>query len=737
MRALITRPAEDAERLASPLRARGVEVILEPLLVILPMAGPAPNLTGVQALLFTSANGVRAFSAMASSRTLPVYAVGEATAKVARDLGFAQIDSANGDVEALATLVRSKLSPTGGDLLHVTGTVTAGDLAGTLEAEGFTVRREQLYQARTAVALSKETREALANETIDAVFLFSPRTAKTFVALLAKAGLTEAMKRVTIYALSRAVAEEVKDLPTRATRVAEFPTQEALMSLCNGDLKAGGSVEEKNVDKSGHVGPEGTRKGGPPGMNTPSKDDRPKDEVAGSAEDAPGKDAPVADKGRESGEEKATPWTAAARPEEPVGEEKPEGDDGEDAAYGGSTTPVAAKAAPKAPGKKGSGLALFVLLLLVIAAAAGSYPWWRPMVPEAIRAHLPAIPGAPDSPKVVALEGTVSTLEGRISAVENAIATLRTDLGEDSGPAVADRIAALEEDLAALQGMTGPASEDTGPETASVVAAVPDLGQSDVILGLREELQNTQETIADMRDQFSELETAQADLKGNQVPPSTVLALSGRLTEIEALARQANTRRNSALALLLAVGQLREAAAQGEPFKAELLAVTAIAKGAGMETHGIPVLEPLSETGVSTRAALRFQFDSVSRAVSQASLAPEGSNWMDRTLGALTNLVTLRRVDGGDAEGDGPLDLLSRAETMVLQNDLAGAVAVLENLTGAPAEAAQPWVNAAKAKLSAETALSELTAEALAAVGAADALAPVNSNGAPSTGTEG
>jgi uroporphyrinogen-III synthase len=258
-----------------------------------------------------------------------------------------------------------------------------------------------------------------------------------------------------------------------------------------------------------------------------------------------------------------------------------------------------------------------------------------------------------------------------------------------------------------------------------------------VILGLREELQNTQETLADMRDQFSELETAQADLKGNQVTPSTVLALSGRLSEIEDIARQANTRRNSALALLLAVGQLRESAAQGEPFKAELLAVAAIAKGAGMETHGIPTLDPLAETGVSTRAALRFQFDSVSRAISQATLAPEGSNWMDRTLGALANLVTLRRVDGGDAEGDGPLDLLSRAEAMVLQNDLAGAVAVLENLTGAPAEAAQPWVSAAKAKLAAESALSELTAEALAAVGAADALAPVDSNGTASTGTEG
>ncbi|MCF8482047.1 MAG: uroporphyrinogen-III synthase [Rhodospirillum sp.] len=754
MRALITRPAEDAERIATPLRARGVEIMLEPLLVILPAAGPAPVLDGAQALLFTSANGVRAFRAAVANRTLPVYAVGDATAKVARELGFTQVTSANGDVGALVDLVRSKVAPTAGDLVHVAGSVTAGDLAGSLAEAGFTVRIERLYQTRTAVSLSKEARRALAEGMIDAVFLFSPRTARTFVELLTKAGLTGAMERVTIYALSGAVAEEVKDLPSRAMRVASSPTQDALLSLCDGDLKGGGSVEEQSTDNSGRVVPEGTRKGGSPGMNTPSKDERPADETKDvrlaeeAKEDCPADkvDEAVAEQGETDGSEaelntgagqvKGTPWTAASEPKDKTGEHGPEGDEG-DAAYGGSTGPAPEQATPATPRKKGGGLTLFVLLLLALAAAAGSYPWWRPLVPEAVRTYLPAIPGAPDSPRMVALEGTVTSLDGRVASVEAAIATLKADLGTGVGTAVTDRIATLEQDLAALKGMAVPEGNGAGRTEAGSIASSPSLGDSDVVLGLREELDNTQETLADLRAQFGDLETAQADLKADQVAPSTVLALSGRLTEIEGIARQANTRRNSSLALLLAVGQLREAAAQGEPFESELLAVLAIAKGAGMDTKGITPLDPLAKTGVSTRAALRFQFDAVARAISRSVLAPEGSGWMDRTLGALTNLVTVRRVDGGDAEGEGTLDLVSRAESMVFQNDLAGAVAVLGKLTGAAAEAAQPWLSAAKAKLTAESALSGLTAEALAAVGAADALAPVDSKTGASTGMEG
>ena len=83
MRALITRPQEDAADLAAALHARGIEPLVEPLLQIKPVPGASIDLDQVQALLFTSANGVRAFAALSDRRDLPAFTVGEKSADVA------------------------------------------------------------------------------------------------------------------------------------------------------------------------------------------------------------------------------------------------------------------------------------------------------------------------------------------------------------------------------------------------------------------------------------------------------------------------------------------------------------------------------------------------------------------------------------------------------------------------------------------------------------------------------
>ena len=104
MRVWVTRPEEDAAELAEALRAEGVEVLVEPLLRIVYTDGPPLDLTGVQALIATSANGVRAFARRNQQRDVPVLAVGAATARAARAAGFTSVESAAGDVAALARL---------------------------------------------------------------------------------------------------------------------------------------------------------------------------------------------------------------------------------------------------------------------------------------------------------------------------------------------------------------------------------------------------------------------------------------------------------------------------------------------------------------------------------------------------------------------------------------------------------------------------------------------------------
>lgn len=230
-RILITRPEEDAAAFAEILTGLGHQVILEPLLTIKPRAGAVLDTAGAQALLFTSANGVRAAARLTGDRAVKALCVGDATARAARDAGFIHVASAAGDVHALAALVTSLCHPAAGPLVHVAGTVSAGDLGGSLAATGFTVNRAVLYEAVAAETLSATSREALAAGKINAVVLFSPRTARTFARIARREELADLFADVDMLCLSAAVADALESLPRRRTLVAAEPTQDALIAL--------------------------------------------------------------------------------------------------------------------------------------------------------------------------------------------------------------------------------------------------------------------------------------------------------------------------------------------------------------------------------------------------------------------------------------------------------------------------------------------------------------------------
>jgi uroporphyrinogen-III synthase len=235
MRALVTRPRSEAAELAEALAARGIAAIVEPLLEIHYRSEAAPDLAGVQAILCTSANGVRALARLsqarlANERAVPLFAVGDSSAARARADGFARVESAGGAVGDLARLVRERLDPTAGRLLHVAGSILAGDLAGMLRADGFAVERAVLYEARPAAGLGAACIRALAAGVVDFALFFSPRTAAIFARLADRAGIAEAMSLVTAVSLSAAADEGLGGLGFRERHIAPRPDQPGLLA---------------------------------------------------------------------------------------------------------------------------------------------------------------------------------------------------------------------------------------------------------------------------------------------------------------------------------------------------------------------------------------------------------------------------------------------------------------------------------------------------------------------------
>ena len=206
-------------------------MLLQPLLDIRPAPQGGPlDLSGVQALLCTSANGVRALARATARRDLPLFAVGDATARAAAAAGFGRVASAGGDVAELARLTVARLEPTAGRLVHAAASQVAGDLSGRLSRAGFTVERCVLYQAEPITRLCDPVRAAWQDGTISAALFFSPRSAASFLALVRAQSLpTAAAENCHAVALSPAVAAALADLPWASVRTAERPTTEALL----------------------------------------------------------------------------------------------------------------------------------------------------------------------------------------------------------------------------------------------------------------------------------------------------------------------------------------------------------------------------------------------------------------------------------------------------------------------------------------------------------------------------
>jgi len=105
MRVVVTRPQADSERTAAALEALGHEVLVTPLMRIEPVAA---DLAGTwSAIVITSANALQAVPVTAA-KTLPVFAVGDRSAEAARQAGFAEVSSANGDIKDLVRLVAAR-----------------------------------------------------------------------------------------------------------------------------------------------------------------------------------------------------------------------------------------------------------------------------------------------------------------------------------------------------------------------------------------------------------------------------------------------------------------------------------------------------------------------------------------------------------------------------------------------------------------------------------------------------
>lgn len=341
----------------------------------------------------------------------------------------------------------------------------------------------------------------------------------------------------------------------------------------------------------------------------------------------------------------------------------------------------------------------FVLLVLAAAAAFGSLPWWYPRMPVLVQGWVPDVLKPPTGFSSDSVLADISALQSRLTTAENKITALRRDITTIEPETVVDSSATQATVLGLQQRV---AALEARPSSGTVEAALGNAVQ-----------------LTDLSGRIESLEERSTDA-------SAVLALTARITQVEAAAETLVNEQTSAIGFLLAVSQLQDAVQAGRSFELELETVIALATrmdGPDIDTNA---LAARAATGIAARAVLQREFSRIAPAVVRAGLLPGDSvSWLQRTLDRLLSVANIRRLDDDGSAAVGAV--VTRIENAISDDDLASAIAAAKSLSGLAAGTLAPWLKRIQDRANVENAVDRLNTLAIAQMAAGRTLkeAPV------------
>ncbi|QQR36665.1 uroporphyrinogen-III synthase [Devosia oryziradicis] len=227
---LVTRPEPDAQATLARLDALGIAATAAPLMVRQTLDASLPPPDGFTAMVLTSANAVRSLldrGVLDHYRHLPVFAVGDRTAREASEAGFERVSSAAGAFQDLVNAMTIARVP--GPIFYPTGRHQSADLAKALAPLGVMVVTAKIYDMVAADALPEAILDEL-GDSIGAVLAYSRRSAEIFAHLAASLSPTK-RRSLAMLCLSEAVAEPLLEARFSRISLADRPDEDAMMTL--------------------------------------------------------------------------------------------------------------------------------------------------------------------------------------------------------------------------------------------------------------------------------------------------------------------------------------------------------------------------------------------------------------------------------------------------------------------------------------------------------------------------
>ena len=203
MHILLTRPINESIKTKSILTELGHKVTVDPLLKIIFLKNNK-NYKNIYCYIITSKNGLLALSKVTKNRSIPIYCIGLATAKFAKQKKFKKVFFADGTGKNLYKIVCKMTKKK--KIVHVSGKDVTINITKKLKNSGYNAERIIAYKSLQAQNFRNKTILNLSEKKIDLVLFFSKKTANTYIKLSRKANINSKLKKAYSLCLSKNIA---------------------------------------------------------------------------------------------------------------------------------------------------------------------------------------------------------------------------------------------------------------------------------------------------------------------------------------------------------------------------------------------------------------------------------------------------------------------------------------------------------------------------------------------------
>ena len=212
MHVLFTRPIDDTKDLILKFKSLGHIVSSIPVISIKKKEYSKIDFSSFKGIIFTSSNAIKFLDTKLLDKNIKCFCVGNATELLAKEKGFQNIFSAEGNVNNLKEIILQNFKSSEGKLLYMSGETITFELDKFLISEGLKVERVINYSSDPIEKFNEILIDDLKNNVPDIVYIYSQNSAISFKNLIKNYNLQNHWMNTNLMCISEKTSSVLNDI---------------------------------------------------------------------------------------------------------------------------------------------------------------------------------------------------------------------------------------------------------------------------------------------------------------------------------------------------------------------------------------------------------------------------------------------------------------------------------------------------------------------------------------------